>query len=213
MKTYENLRNLADLQAHTANVTKAVEQANQVFETAKELFKKWDGKMLNKRFANQLQYLFPETITGSHADFRGDMQPYTRKKISIYYGQDWGDKKFSISLYPCGYDVEQEIHTDFRFQKPNRYCNGVITSGDRINAEEAIKALQTLIDRNNEIVWRYNDAIKNWDKYLNAYNAALENLWATIRQINPYFVPNQISTYQAGKSELEEMMYKELQKD
>ncbi len=188
MKNYSNFRNVEELKAYTARVEKATEQANQVFETAKGLMTKWDGKMLNKRFATQLQDLFPETYTEKGNGWRED-EIYIYKYISIYYGQEWENKNFHISIAKCGYDVQDEINTMFVFRKTSNYYTGVLTSDDRIKADECIKELQRLQGHNNELVWRYNDAIKNWNKYTKAYNLALENLWATIRMMNPFFVP------------------------
>ena len=211
MKTKKDFRSVEELKNHTEQTRKAVAELNKVFTAAKELLNKWNGKKLNKRFATELQAMFAEQFTTTAYS-----ESWTRNYIYIYYGSDWSNKRFNVSLMQYDNNVTNELNATFTFYTPNRYQEGVVDADDRINAENGIKELDNIIARNNELVWRYDDAIAHYDEYDTAFNDALENLYATIRRINPYFVPNEIRTYNAigigQKSDWEKMMRAELDK-
>ena len=105
MKTFSNFRTAEELNKYINNFSNAVKQVNTIFATAQNLLKKWDGKKLNKRFAEQLQNLFPEEYSTD--------DNYKYKEIYISYGQQWGDKVVSFVIHRVSYDIAQEIHTGF----------------------------------------------------------------------------------------------------
>ena len=203
MKTFSNFRTAEELNKYINNFSNAVKQVNTIFATAQNLLKKWDGKKLNKRFAEQLQNLFPEEYSTDDND--------KYKEIYISYGQQWGDKVVSFVIHRVSYDIAQEIHTGFTFYKQTRHSNGIITDDERIKADDACKDLQKLINNNLERLHRYEDALKHFEDYKNRYQKAVDDFYNAISSINPYFVASEIRTYTLDKTEWEKRMEEELQ--
>lgn len=203
MKRFRDFRKAEDLQEYINKFATAVAQVNFVLTTAQSLLQKWEGKMLNKRFATQLQDLFPEEVETEDG--------YKYKKISIYYGQDWDNKIISFTIFRIDYDIAQEIHTGFTFYKPSRYNDGLITTDYRIKADDACKYVQRLINSNLERLHHYADAHKYFREYATRYQQAKDDFKKAISDINPYFLDDEIRTHSLDKTDWEKRMQEELQ--
>lgn len=152
------------------------------------IYTKFMGKDINKRFANYVNGILAKKY-GTFENGNGYVA------ISVKSGE-WDDDKemtFSISLpeFRYQYDIKRMLNTYNKFYR-NQYRQEA-TADNKFN-EASINSLVEVININRERVARYQDAYKNFDKYLKAVQKLKAEVTEKLGKINPMFYGYHIDT-------------------
>lgn len=126
------------------------------------------GKPITKVFTNKLTRLFSEDV----ATFDVQTSNYDNDKIIKVRVVSKGIKY----IYDCEYDLRNSI----------TFSKGTCTNDKRFT-EESVNEIIKLINYNRIKVAQYEDAAKHFDKYVKAYNKAVNTFVRTMENINPIF--------------------------
>lgn len=173
--------------------TKEMAEYNEVLEdvikiTINAIATKFMGKDINKRFSNYVNEILAKKY-GTFENGHGCVS------IEVERGE-WDDDRsinFSIQLskYYYRYDIKRVLVTYNKFYR-NQYRQEA-TIDNKFN-EESIKSLVDLININRQRVATYQDAVKNFDKYIRIVAKLKKQVTETLGKINPMFYGNHIDT-------------------
>ena len=180
------------VQMHAKYVCEYAETLNRVWNAATELLlSKWNGKALNRRFCTQLNEMFAnETITG----YEGRQFPL----INVSIDDSWGNKDIRIYVAKRSYDY----HNQCCYFDKEVYGNTVslhdkcYDKEGHLIAEVVVKRIEMCIDSNRKLIYKLQDAAKNFDRYKKAYDKAKRAFLDACSKINHMFVETDLRTYQ-----------------
>jgi len=175
--------------------TKEMIEYNKVLEDViitaiNTIHTKFIGKDINKRFTNAVNDILAKKY-GTYENGNGDVSISVEN--STFSTDD--DKSISISInlpkYNYRYDIKRVLCVYNKFYR-NQYRQEA-TPDNKFN-EASINSLVELINVNRERVARYQDAVKNFDKYLKAVKKLQEEVKEKLGKINPMFYDYKMDT-------------------
>lgn len=175
--------------------TKEMVEYNKVLEDViitaiNTIHTKFIGKDINKRFTNAVNDILAKKY-GTYENGNG----YVSISVENSTFSTDDDKSISISInlpkYNYRYDIKRVLCVYNKFYR-NQYRQEA-TPDNKFN-EASINSLVELINVNRERVARYQDAVKNFDKYLKAVTKLQEEVKEKLGKINPMFYDYRMDT-------------------
>lgn len=196
-----------DVKMHAKHVCEYAQTCNRVWSKAIELLRtKYDGKQLNKRFTDELnncfaseQYRFYDGRTCNNINI-SIYERYGEKVLSIYLHK----RSYTHNSIACYYDEEV-------YGKEVTIYPKYFDEKNHIKASDLISAIEHQIQNNNELIYKWNDAVKNYAKYRRQYEKAKSDFLNVCYRLNPMFLEDDVRTYQY-KTEWRIKMEQELSK-
>ena len=172
------------LKRRSAAIQKSVKQLVSAMQIAVPIVEKWDGKELTRRLTTAIQKEVDTKLGINVVHVSMSYEGYSDNEITFWCCERGYKDAPSASGYSTTSYVDDELHTRVPFKK-----------SFKVEAEEIVQSLNSRIRWNKNVAYKYADAEKNFKKYLERYAKAVEAFQTACGEINPLFVPSEVSTY------------------
>lgn len=181
MTTIQKCFSYEEANAYYAAIKNGIEEVCGACYVFAQVANRFDNKVLNKRFVTELN----AALVGRFGVV--EHEGHTFPKVQIHtYDDSTQVQAFRVSLLnrshskPAKNGYSDTIYFDHELHLIVRVPNREMNEGNRINAEAFAKAAQWTADNNLRVYERYREALRRWDKELQA----VEELNAYMKQVN-----------------------------
>jgi hypothetical protein len=181
----------SEVAMHAKYVCEYAETCNRVWAKAIELLRtKCDGKQLNKRFADALNAAFENEL---YTFYDGRKVPNINVSIRTSYGDN---KEIAIWLQQRCYNYNNRAcYYDGNVWGKYVALDKKYFEDGKVVAHRLIPAIERVMGGNRVLIYKLQDAAKNFDKYRAAYEKAKSAFITACEKINPMFVEDDVRTY------------------
>lgn len=183
-KIYSDMRQFDALKLRSNAIQKGVNTLNAALSIGVSVVEKWDGKDLSRRLTTAIQKEIDEKLGVDKVHVSMSYESYSSNEMTFYLCERSYQDAPNCNGYSCTNYIDNELHTRVSFDKSIKVESAKIVAG-----------IQVRIQWNENVAYKYEDAVKNYKAYIERYKKAVEEFQTICGEINPLFVENNVSTY------------------